>query len=593
MGGESNPSAPLPRVRAGTPLSRVLHVSQLSLVSTAGTNEQYADQTGDLRADERTAFDADGGSYDIALGRSGSRYEVFSSIDTKGTVTTADDEPVGVLVVGRDANGDYVRDPGTPLTFDLGRDFQLPSAVSVVSGASAAGREFVVVSSSGFYNFDDPDDPNNEPSPGVVLLVRDPNTGGFDPARTRELARVGDDRLFNANALALLPTGELLIADFQSNEIRVVRDTDDDLVPDTLDPEPYHTFPFSSGAEDAPLDICANSRGVVFSHTVGNDTRLLAIYDTDGDGFADFDDIAVEGLSIDNTLILHGLTVGRDGAVYVIEDASGANDLPAVGGNGGHPLVQAFPDPALNGLLRDASIYALADDPQTQALSGLALGIDTVLGPVRPLTMTNSASLRGDATTDGLATIHGNGLTRGLNGATPADAVARGVSVTIEGNAVPVLSFSDTQINIHVPAALGTGDGSVLVNVGGEILAAEDAHIAAANPGLFTIPQTGAGEAVALLTSAMRYTRAPFPATDGGQPSTIALFGTGWRHSLPLSVTVGGRAATVEYAGPSPFNGLDQLNLSLPQGTTSGPAAVIVRTADGQTSRTDVFITVQ
>ena len=67
------------RILAGTPLSWILHTSQLSVTSLTGTNEQYVDATGDLVADERTTFDTNGGSFDIAVGRSGSRYEVYSA----------------------------------------------------------------------------------------------------------------------------------------------------------------------------------------------------------------------------------------------------------------------------------------------------------------------------------------------------------------------------------------------------------------------------------------------------------------------------------------------------------------------------------
>ena len=137
-------------------------------------------------------------------------------------------------------------------------------------------------------------------------------------------------------------------------------------MPDTLDPTPLLHLPVLRDA-DAPLDIAANSRGVVFTHSVGNDTYMLAVYDTDGDGFADADEICVEGLSIDNNLVLHGLTVARDGTVYVIEDATGESDLAADGGNGGIPHVDAFPDPALNGVLRDGAVFVLADDEFTQA----------------------------------------------------------------------------------------------------------------------------------------------------------------------------------------------------------------------------------
>ena len=579
----------LPRITTGTPLSRVLHTSQLSLTSTAGSNEQYADRSGDLTADERTTFDTVGGSFDIAVGRSGARYEVYTAINDNGTPANgADDFQLGLLVVARDTNGDYVRDASS--SYDLGRDFHLPSATSVVSGTSQQGREFVVVSSSGYYNFEDPADPNNEPSAGVVLLVRDTATGGFDPVRSRALVSVGSNQLNNANALALLPNNDLLIADFDSNELRIVRDTNADGLPDTLDPVPFYSYQYST---DAPLDIAANSRGVVFSHSVGNDAVMLALYDDDDNGRADRDVVVVEGLSLDRNMVFHGLTVDREGTVYVIEDASGAADLEADGGNLGSPVIDAFPDPALNGFLRDGSIYAEADAPSSQALSGLSFGFDTTLGAVGHLTMTSSASLRGNATRNGLATILGTNLTRGAQGASEADALALGVRVTIEGRSVPVLSFNDSKINIHVPDAAGTGTGSVVVLINGNVTAADDVQVTGVNPGIFTVPQTGAGEAVALLTSGLRYTKSPFPSQFGGQPSVVALFGTGWRNSLPVTVKINGQAATVEYAGQSGgFAGLDQINVRLPAGV-HGAVSVIVTTANGQTSRSDVTLTIQ
>jgi hypothetical protein len=343
----------------GTPLFQVLHTSQLSLISAAGTNEQFVDRTGNLVADERTTFDSSGGSFDIAVGRSGARYEVFSA--------TLNSELVGVIVVALDTNGDYL--VNTSSTFNLRTDFSLRSAAAVVTGTSKAGREFVIVCSSGYYNSSNPNDPNNEPSPGIVLLVRDPNTGFFDTALSRALVTVGDNRLYNANALALLPNNDLLVADFHSNELRIIRDTDADGVPDTLSTTPYYIYQF---ANDEPLDIAANARGVVFSHSAGNDTVLLALYDDNADGRADRDEVCVEGLSIDDNLFLHGLTVDSGGNVYVIEDASGLDDGAA--GNGGTPRADAFPDPRLDGFLIDGSIFAGVDDPVNQGLTGLAFG---------------------------------------------------------------------------------------------------------------------------------------------------------------------------------------------------------------------------
>jgi hypothetical protein len=346
-------------IQAGTPLTQILHTSQVSLTSSAGTDEQFVDRNGDLIADERTTFDLEGGSFDIAVGRSGVRYEVYSA--------TLNNSLVGVLVVAADTNGDYHIDSST--TYNLRTDFALRSAAAVVSGVSKAGREFVIISSSGFYNSSNPNDPNNEPSPGVILLVRDPATGGFDNSRTRTLVTVGDDRLYNANALALLPNNDLLIADFHSDELRIIRDTDNDGMPDTLATTPYYTYRFS---DDQPLDVAVNSRGVVFSHSAGNDTVMLVLYDDDGDGDADRDEVCIEGLSIDNNLFLHGLTVDGPGSIYVVEDASGAFD--GTGGNGGTPRIDAFPDRFQDGFPTDGSVFTRADDGLSQGLSGLAIG---------------------------------------------------------------------------------------------------------------------------------------------------------------------------------------------------------------------------
>jgi len=39
----------------------------LSITSSAGTDEEYVDASGDFVADERTTFDTSGGSFDIAV----------------------------------------------------------------------------------------------------------------------------------------------------------------------------------------------------------------------------------------------------------------------------------------------------------------------------------------------------------------------------------------------------------------------------------------------------------------------------------------------------------------------------------------------
>ena len=64
--------------------------------------EQFVDRNNDLMADERTTFDSAGGAFDVAVGQSGARYEVFGG--------TLNNTPVGVVVVALDTNGDYQMD---------------------------------------------------------------------------------------------------------------------------------------------------------------------------------------------------------------------------------------------------------------------------------------------------------------------------------------------------------------------------------------------------------------------------------------------------------------------------------------------------
>jgi uncharacterized protein (TIGR03437 family) len=566
----------------GTSLARVLHTSQLSLTTSAGTDEQYFDENFDLIADRRRTFDSDGGSFDLAVGKSGARYEAYSATDNNGISR-------GIVVIGADTNGDFVRDSFS--AFDLKQTFGLPSAVAVVAGTSNAGREFVITSSSGYFNPNNPNDPNNEPSAGVVLLVRNIAADGFDSTLSRSIVPVGNNALNNANGLALLPNNNLLIADFDSSDLRIVRDTNGDGIPDTLDPTPYYHYQFG---DDGPIDVAANSRGVVFSHGYGSNAVLLAIYDNNSDGRGETEEVVVQGLSLDDNLVFHGLSVDREGNVYVIEDASGASDLVSLGGNLGSPRIDAFPDPALNGILRSGEVFANVDIPASQALSGLALGVDPILGAVGRFNITNSASQTGGATLDSLATIAGTNLTRGASGMTEADAAQSGIFVTVEGQNARVLSFNNSQINIYVPKDAGAlGPRSVLVFNASDIVAAEDVTVVNSNPGIFTSTGTGAGQAIALLASDFRYTIAPFDALTNGQPSVITVYGTGWRNALPMTATIGGTPVTVQYSGSAgDFPGLDEVVLVIPSGVT-GNAAVVVKSADGKSSRSDVFIPVK
>src|SRR5262249_7868140 len=103
--------------------------------------------------------------------------------------------------------------------------------------------------------------------------------------------------------------------------------------------------------------------------------------------------------------------------------------------------------------------------------------------------------------------------------------------------------------------------------------------ILAAAPGLFTFSQNGQGAAVAL--DAFTFTLPPFNATrSNGQPNIITFFGSGLGADAKGvdgdiapngQATICGAPVVVQYAGRAPgFTGLNQLNLVLPVGVSSG-----------------------
>lgn len=118
-------------------------------------------------------------------------------------------------------------------------------------------------------------------------------------------------------------------------------------------------------------------------------------------------------------------------------------------------------------------------------------------------------------------------------------------------------SGTGAQVNFHIPAA--TPAGSATVTIGG---AEFRTTLADAAPALFTFD----GTLAAINGTGVR-----------GQP--IELYATGLGRT-PASVTVqiGGRPATVLYAGPAPgFIGLDQVNAVVPPETPAGTAELILK----------------
>jgi len=129
-----------------------------------------------------------------------------------------------------------------------------------------------------------------------------------------------------------------------------------------------------------------------------------------------------------------------------------------------------------------------------------------------------------------------------------------------------------------------------------------------ANPAIFTADASGAGQA-----TAQNADGTPNSPSNPAQPgSVITLWATGAgqtdppgvdgqlstdplpRLALPITATVGGKIATVVYAGPAPsiVSGIVQLNILVPADATSGAAVPILVRAGEFSSGPDATVAV-
>jgi uncharacterized protein (TIGR03437 family) len=143
----------------------------------------------------------------------------------------------------------------------------------------------------------------------------------------------------------------------------------------------------------------------------------------------------------------------------------------------------------------------------------------------------------------------------------------------------PLFFVSPQQINFQIPADTAPGPAVIYVTGADGRVSTGAIQILGAAPAIFTFSQDGKGAAVAL--DAFTFTLPPFNATrSNGQPNIIAFFGSGLgadatdvdgNVAATVQATIDGAPVVVQYAGRAPgFTGLNQFNLVLPAGISSG-----------------------
>jgi uncharacterized protein (TIGR03437 family) len=169
-----------------------------------------------------------------------------------------------------------------------------------------------------------------------------------------------------------------------------------------------------------------------------------------------------------------------------------------------------------------------------------------------------------------------------------------GTSVFFNNIPAPILYTEATAVGAIVPYSLTGTTVQISVVYQGATVVSTSASLAAAAPALFTLDQSGQGQAAAVNQDGS-VNGGDSPAQVGG---LISLFLTGSGQTaprstdvgfagaappppgLPVTVTIGGQPAQVQYAGGAPFEltGLMQINVFVPTGIgTNGPVPITVQ----------------
>jgi len=276
------------------------------------------------------------------------------------------------------------------------------------------------------------------------------------------------------------------------------------------------------------------------------------------------------------------LTAPGTVSIVASNPAPGGDSLPATLTVSSAPVVQA--------ILNAASWAGGAVSPG-EIVTMFGVGI----GPAAPVYMTDA---------------NGNGY---------VDTNIGGLNVTIDAQPAPILYADPNQITVQVPYEVTQGTNKAVVVTNGTGTPANGTVlIGATAPGIFTADGSGAGQIAALVYSSTAGTTAlnsstnpahagdivEFYLTGEGDYLTAPAAHTGYiipSSSVPANmptlpaVTIGGAAATVNYAGPIPGSmvGLLQINAIVPNGATTGAAVPVTVSIGGTPSQANTTIVVK
>lgn len=230
-------------------------------------------------------------------------------------------------------------------------------------------------------------------------------------------------------------------------------------------------------------------------------------------------------------------------------------------------------------------------------------------GRSQPVAVSAATNEIGPLAPGSIATLYGEALASSTAAAGPVPPTSlASASVTVRDSAgvdlpAPLFYASPGQINFQVPYGAAPGPGVLIVNSTSGAVPTTPVDIAALSPGIFTLNRDFlvAANVVRVRPDASQSVEPVYRLENGAVaanpvdlgPDTdrvyLSLYGTGIRGAPAgtVSVTIGGVAAPVSYAGPQGFYpGEDQVNVLLPRALAGKGPVPILLTADGYAANT-------
>ena len=180
-----------------------------------------------------------------------------------------------------------------------------------------------------------------------------------------------------------------------------------------------------------------------------------------------------------------------------------------------------------------------------------------------------------------------------------------GTAVSFNGIAAPILYTSATQVAVVAPYAVSGTTAQVTVTYQGQASAAVAIPVAPSAPSLFTLNETGSGQATAINADGTVNTAANpvkigasiiLYATGEGQTSPVGVDGKvgGSSPILPVTMTIGGVQAAYSTSGaPGQVSGLMRVTVQIPTGVQPGGyVPVVLQVGDASTTPGAVWIAV-